>query len=166
MVDRTAGKFSTWKSDPLVTTALSWKALVGIGCQDGAALGALRYQAIYYESLVTECDRECRSLAAFLDVPFDPRMPRYYEGRTTMAEDGSANEVWLPPTPGLRNWRSDMDDHDVEAFEAAAGDLLERLGYERAHRSIGPAARRRVDLAKAAFTTEARQRCWRLPEDW
>jgi hypothetical protein len=166
MADRTAGKFSTWKSDPLVTTALTWRALVSIGCQDGAAMGAQRYRAIQYEPLVRESERECRSLAAFLDVPFDPRMPFYYEGRTTPAEVGSANKAWLPPTPGLRDWRTQMDADDVEAFEAAAGDLLQRLGYELVHGRVGPAARGRADRAKATFTAEARERCWRLPEDW
>ena len=37
----------------------------------------------------------------------------------------------LPPTEGLRDWRLDLKDHDIELFEALAGDLLTRIGYLR-----------------------------------
>jgi len=37
-----------------------------------------------------------------------------------------------PIASGLRNWRAQMPANDVERFEAAAGLLLDELGYPRA----------------------------------
>ena len=34
------------------------------------------------------------------------------------------------PTPGLRDWRTQMSPEDIATFEALAGDLLADLGYE------------------------------------
>jgi hypothetical protein len=72
----------------------------------------------------------------------------------------------LRVTPGLRDWRTQMCAGDVERFEAAAGDLLEELGYERAFprpssRALGHAARIR-DL----FIRDACMQGQRLPESW
>jgi hypothetical protein len=39
------------------------------------------------------------------------------------------NLTW-PPTPGLRDWRRQMDPADVATFQVIAGELLEDLGYE------------------------------------
>jgi hypothetical protein len=108
MAHKAAGSFATWGTDPVVTTALWWKALVGIGCQDGAAMDSQHYQSISYEALVIDCESECRSLAEFLAIRYDPKMPRYYEGRMRARGEGSANDVWLRPTPGLRDWRTQM----------------------------------------------------------
>src|SRR5262249_30908148 len=56
---------------------------------------------------------------------------RFDEGRMgTKPEPGKS--AWQPITPGLRDWRSQMDARDVERFEAAGGELLEDLGYPRA----------------------------------
>ena len=35
-----------------------------------------------------------------------------------------------PPTPGLRDWRSQMSREDALAFEQVAGDVLRSAGYE------------------------------------
>jgi len=43
-----------------------------------------------------------------------------------------AKKAWLPITPRLRNWRSEMSPQEIERFEAAAGDFLDELGYPRA----------------------------------
>ena len=31
----------------------------------------------------------------------------------------------------MRDWRTELDAHHVQLFEALAGDTLDRLGYER-----------------------------------
>jgi hypothetical protein len=48
---------------------------------------------------------------------------------------------------GIRDWRQDMAREDLEAVEAAAGDLLEELGYERAVPDPSKEARRRAQIA-------------------
>jgi len=65
-------------------------------------------------------------------LPYDDAMLRFHEGRTKTDPGLDAKHAWLPITPGLRNWRSQMPVEDVERFEAVAGNLLDELGYPRA----------------------------------
>ncbi len=166
MAAKSAGKFSTWDLDPMVTTALWWKALVGMGRRDGDAIGKQLYREIKYELLVAQPKVECKKLAHFLNIPHVEAMERYYEGRT-QAADGqlSTNAAWLPPTPGRRNWRTEMAAEEVEKFEAAAGELLDSLGYERSFPTISSQVRQKVQTLKNAFAEEVGSR-WRLPEPW
>jgi hypothetical protein len=137
-------RYRTWRDDPLVTAALWWKAFVTLGREDGTELGADRYLEVRYEALVSRPERECRRLCSFLDVDYDDRMPRFHEGRARSEPGLSAKRAWLPITPGLRDWRTQLAYEDVEVFEAATGNLLDELGYERTEPNPGPAARWRV----------------------
>src|SRR3712207_490138 len=130
--DRTAGRFATWEEDPVSTTALWWKWNATLGREDGAPLGSDLYHEVRYEALVSEPAKECEKLCSFLDLPYDDAMLRFHEGRERVEPGRSAKSAWLRVTPGLRDWRTQMCTADVERFEAAAGDLLEELGYERA----------------------------------
>lgn len=165
MAAKSAGKFPTWEADPLVTTALWWKALVGMGRRDGIAIGNDQYCDIQYEQLVAQPEIECRKLAHFLDLPHVEAMERYYEGRSQTGEKLSTNAAWLPPTPGRRDWRTQLEDEDIEKFEAAAGDLLEELGYERKCPRISNQVRDEVENIKRQFAESIDGR-WRLPENW
>jgi hypothetical protein len=71
-------------------------------------------------------------LCQFLGVPYDDAMLRFHEGRERTEPNLDAKKAWRPVTQGLRDWRSQMSQQDVERFEAATGDLLDELGYERA----------------------------------
>ena len=65
-------------------------------------------------------------------------MVKFHKGRTKSKPGLVAKRAWLPTTRGLRNWRSEMSTEDLERFEAAAGDLLDELGYERVFLNPGP----------------------------
>jgi hypothetical protein len=43
--------------------------------------------------------------------------PYLHEGRTRHDLGLSAKKAWLPPTPGLRDWLSQMPHEHVERFE-------------------------------------------------
>jgi hypothetical protein len=58
-------------------------------------------------------------------------MLKFHEGRMRNQPGLDAKEAWLPITSGLRDWRFQLEDSEIELFEAAAGDLLEELGYKR-----------------------------------
>ncbi len=165
MAAKSAGKFPSWKVDPLVTTALWWKALVGMGRRDGRAIGNGLYREFQYEKLVAQPEAECRELAHFLGLPHVEAMERYYEGRSQTDEQLSTNAAWLPPTPGRRDWRTQLEAHDIEKFEAAAGDLIEELGYERSCPKISDKVRDQVKNIKQQFTASVAAR-WQLPEPW
>src|SRR5262249_36845662 len=128
---KAAGRYSTWGEDPVLTTALWWERKVRLGRQGGQGLGPGLYYELRYEDLVSNPGNTCASLCDFLGVPYDESMLRFHEGRTRTEPGLDAKESWLPITPGLRNWRTQMLPEDVERFEAAAGGLLTELGYPR-----------------------------------
>ncbi len=132
--------FAAWKDDPVSTAAFWWELNVRLGRAVGKLLGPELYYEVRYESLVRNPVEECTALCAFLGLPYDEAMPRFHEGRTNTKPGLSAKHAWLPITPGLRNWRSQMTAEDAERFEAAAGELLDELGYPRVIPSPRPEA--------------------------
>ncbi len=126
-----AGRLITFQEDPVSTTAFWWKRNVRLGRASGSILPSGLYHEVHYERLCEEPQEECRLLCRFLGVPFQSRMLQFHEGRTNPDPGLSPKSAFLPPTPGLRDWRQQMPREDVERFEAAAGDLLDDLGYER-----------------------------------
>jgi hypothetical protein len=124
--------FDAWKDDAVSTAAFWWEMNVRLGREAGNSLGPELYYEMRYESLVRNPAEECAGLCAFLGLPYDDAMLRFYEGRTKTDPALDAKRAWRSITPGLRDWRSQMTAEDVERFEAAAGELLDELGYPRA----------------------------------
>jgi hypothetical protein len=133
------GKLALWKEEPVAVCALWWRRQVTAGRRDGGRLGPSRYQEVRYEKLVADLEAELRGVTAFLDLPYASEMAAYHVGKTRSKPGLSAKSAWLPPTPGLRDWRSSMAEREVELFEALAGDLLSLLGYERRVTAISAA---------------------------
>jgi hypothetical protein len=129
--DRMAELFPTWSDDPVMTAALCWERDVRHGREQGLLLGPALYYEIRYESLVARPADEVQQLCSFLGVSYERAMLDYHQGRTRSEPVLSPKEAWLPITPGLRDWRSQMRGDDAERFEAVAGGLLDELGYPR-----------------------------------
>jgi Sulfotransferase family len=161
-----AGRLATWTQDPVLTSALWWKQRVRLGREDGNALGPELYYEIRYESLVSQPATECAALCDFLGLPYDDAMLRFHEGREKADPGLDAKKAWRPTTPGLRDWRSQMTLDDVERFEAAAGDLLEELGYPRAVPDPPQEKLEEATRIHHTFTQEVRAKEWRLPKHW
>jgi hypothetical protein len=142
---RSVGRYPTWGEDPVSTTAFWWERKVRAGRADGLSLEPDLYQEVRYEALVSKPARVCVALCGFLGVPFDDAMVRF-EQRATSGDPDYLDPAhpWRPITAGLRDWRAQMPDADVERFEALAGDLLEELDYPRAFPRLGREARRRA----------------------
>jgi hypothetical protein len=153
-----AARFSTWDKEPVITAALWWAELVRRGREDGCQLPPGAYHELRYEDLLFKPEKFLSRLCLFLSVPFTDSMLAFHEGRTRKQPGLNAKDAWLPMTPGLRNWRTELDDDDIELFEAAAGDLLEELGYPR-QASVGTAALDRVDAVRDAVGAE-------MPSHW
>jgi hypothetical protein len=158
-------RIATWEEDPVSTIALWWMRNVQLIREAGARLDARLYSEIQYEALVTRPEEECRSLCDFLEVTFDDAMLRFHEGRTRTRPDLTHKDAWLPITPGLRDWRSQMAREDVERFEAAAGDLLDALGYERGSAPSPERLEFAADLRRR-FGEEMRRGAQALPSRW
>lgn len=153
-----ARRHGTWAEDPVTTSAVWWERQVRRGREDGGALDKALYHEVRYESLVEEPSLVCRSLCEFLGVPYNSAMLRFHEGKTKTASGLSAKKAWLPVTAGLRDWRSEMSPEDLERFEAAAGDLLDELGYERACPRPSQLALKHASETRQAFIQDLQQR--------
>ncbi|HEX2069709.1 MAG TPA: sulfotransferase [Actinomycetota bacterium] len=127
-----------WREEPVGATALWWTRFVDKGRRDGAGLGAERYLEIRFERLVAEPRAALRDVLFFLELPFVEESLQYHQGKAPRKRWGSTASVSLPPTPGLRDWRTQMSQRDVELFEGLAGEVLDDLGYERAFPTISP----------------------------
>jgi hypothetical protein len=66
----------------------------------------------------------------------------------------------------MRDWRAQLPAADVERFEAAAGDLLDELGYPRAFACPGPDRIKHAALLRELFGQDASLQNRVLPEDW
>jgi hypothetical protein len=126
------GTLSTWKEDAVTTAALFWESNVRCGREGGKSLGPELYHEVSYESLVVRPREGCTALCDFLELPYDEAMLHFCETRPNASSRPGKGHPWMPITPGLRNWRTQMATEDAERFEAAAGGLLDELGYARA----------------------------------
>jgi hypothetical protein len=164
--ERVAGALGTWGDDAVTTSALYWRRSVMLGREFGVTLDPRLYREIRYESLVANPKAECEALCEFFEVAFDAAMLRFHEGRTREGPRLSSKARWLPPRPGLRDWRTQMSPGDTERFEAGAGDLLDDLCYARAFPRVSVPAWEGAARIVEAFTTEARRRGRHLPVRW
>jgi hypothetical protein len=164
--DKVFREFSGYADDPWTTAALWWERSVRLGREAASTLPPSLYDEVRYEALVADPEAECRRLCAFLGLRYDGAMLRFHEGRTTSDAALPSKRRWLPPTRGLRDWRTEMPADAVERFEAAAGALLDELGYERAAVRPGPAVLERAAAARRRFADDVRARGRPLPEAW
>jgi hypothetical protein len=164
--EHAAGRFATWEVDRLVTSALRWDWNVRLAREAASRLPKGLYREIRYEAIVSDPRAAARELCTFLDQEFDSAMLRFHETKTRSEPGLDAKHAWLPITPGLRDWRTQMDPEDVLRFEAAAGALLEELGFERGHSRIPAATVQHVAEIKRDFADDAAARGRAVPLAW
>jgi hypothetical protein len=160
-----ARRFETWKTDPVATAGIWWDWLVRLGREAGENLGPDLFYELRYEDLVADPAGQCERLCGFLDIPYDDAMIRFHEGRERAGPKLSTKRAWKGVTPGLRDWRTDLSPEDTELFEAAAGELLDELGYDRAVPAPGPDVRGTVARVRASFYLVVRDAGERLPRE-
>ncbi len=149
--------------------ACEWRTEVRRARGLGRRIGASRYHEIRYEELVADTEAVLRSICAFADLPFEPAMLEF-AGNVDVSAKPHHQRLLQPPTRGVREWREQMSEGDVRAFEAVAGDLLSELGYEVRSGTREPTPRGRVALTSyrarmgawnaAAYATQ-RSPLWR-----
>ncbi len=151
------GRFAMWEEEPVAVCALWWRWQVSAGRSKGLELRS-RYCEVHYEQLVVDPAGTTSRLCGFLDLPFSQEMLAFHVGKTRSDPGLSAKNAWLPPTRGLRDWRTQMIERDVALFEALAGDLLSSFGYERATAGPSRAVASLADRCRRRWDAEIQQR--------
>ncbi|HET7479282.1 MAG TPA: sulfotransferase [Rubrobacteraceae bacterium] len=163
--DRALGRFSTWGRDSLTTVALWWELHLLLARETGSSLSPELYYEMQYEALISDTTNECKKLCKFLKIPYQDAMLRFHEGRERTDPGLDAKKAWRPVTAGLRDWKTQMSDADMERFEAVAGSLLEELGYYLASRP-GTASLEHAAEIRHSFIKDLASRSHALPENW
>jgi hypothetical protein len=108
------------------------------------------YLELRLDDLVAEPERQLRRICAFLRLDFEPAMERYHlharerldeitdrrdaTGRLLVSKAqrlAQHERTSAPPDPGrLGRWKRELPPDERARFEAVAGPLLRRLGYE------------------------------------
>jgi hypothetical protein len=137
--------------------AARWRTEILAARKLGSHVGG-RYLELRYEDLVTEPERELRRVCDHASLTWEPGMLDY-PGTSDVASMPEHKNLAQPPTPGLRDWRSQMSREDALAFEAVAGDVLRSGGYELLESGANyPTTSGRRELARFA----ALSRSWNL----
>jgi hypothetical protein len=134
--------------------ACQWRTEVDAARRLGRRIGTERYLEVRYEDLVQDAESALRRICGFARLPYQAEMLNY-TGDVDVSSKPHQQSLKRPPTPGLRDWRTQMSPEDVGAFEQVAGDLLAELGYEM-HEN--PDARGRLRRASYRVRTAA----WRV----
>jgi Sulfotransferase family len=109
--------------------ACLWRVEVEGARRLGARVGPARYLEVRYEELVSDPEATVRTICAFADLPYEPAMLDYPD-TVDVSDKPHQQRLLQPPTTGVRDWRTELEPHDARAFEAVAGPLLAKLGYE------------------------------------
>src|SRR6478609_9253894 len=137
--------------------AARWRTEILSARRLGSHVGG-RYLELRYEDLVTEPERELRRVCEHASLAWEPAMLEHADVPEVSSMPEHRN-IAQPPTPGLRDWRSQMSREDALAFEQVAGDVLRSSGYELFFfNATAPTPRGRRELARFA----ALSRSWNV----
>ena len=145
----------TWMQPRDVSAfAGQWRAEVKAAQRLGRRVGDRRYLEVRYEDLVGDVEQVLRRISTFARLSYEQAMTDY-AGNVDVSSKPHQQSLKRPPTAGLRDWRVQMSQEDVGAFDRVAGDLLAELGYE-SHERPGVAGRlRRVSYGTRAAAWRA-----------
>jgi Sulfotransferase family len=138
--------------------ACQWRTEVAAARGLARRVGRERYRELRYEALAADPVVALREVCDFADLEFEPAMLEY-QGRVDLTGKPHQTSLERPPTPGIRDWRSDMDERDAAAFESIAGDALAAFGYPLSDpaQAAGPSPRGRAEL----LSYRSRAAAWR-----
>jgi hypothetical protein len=136
-----------------VDFAAQWRLEVGAARRLGRRVGSGRYLEVRYEDLVADAAAALRRICDFASLPYEEAMLDYIG--VDVSAKPHQHSLKRPPTPGLRDWRTQMSTAEVEAFEAVAGDLLAELGYDVHGGGRPPGERARALARRASYRSRA-----------
>ncbi len=97
-----------------------WRTEVSAARALGRRVGAERYLEVRYEDLVGDPPTALQRVCAFAGLEYEADMLEYV-GRSGSALKSHQQRLNQPPTPGVRDWRTDLVPGAAAAFEARCG---------------------------------------------
>jgi Sulfotransferase family len=116
-----------WVAPTAAAAAAWWQSAVSRGRAAGSELGD-RYAEVRYEELVGRPQQTIAGLCDFLGIERDTSVVEYHD-RVRMAQSDEFSRVREPLDPNARDWRRELTDRDIAAFESVAGQQLADCGY-------------------------------------
>jgi hypothetical protein len=141
----------SWGPDDITVAAEKWASELRKARRRAKNLARGTYMEIHYEDLVTDPEPALRRVADFAGLPWDDAMLDYptraeermrgemertlkpLGGGTITAEERARQHQLVfekPSASRAGRWRTEMSPENRKAFEAVAGGLLKKLGYE------------------------------------
>jgi hypothetical protein len=124
-----------WVAPTAAAAGAWWQSAVARGRAAGEELGE-RYTEVRYEQLVRRPQQTIAWLCEFLGIARDTTVVDYH-GRVRLTQSDEFSRVRQPLDPHARDWRRELTDGDVAAFEAVAGKQLADCGYLLANLPTG-----------------------------
>ena len=95
-------------------------------------IGRNKIYEVKYEKILTNPKKEIGNVCYFLGEKFYPKMMSFYDEKKSYPTDKRNEENLSRPLlrDNMNKWRTQADPRNLRIFEAVAGGILERYGYE------------------------------------
>ncbi len=111
----------TWAHpDTAAEFACLWRTEVEAARELGRRVGPSRYLEVRYEDLVAGMEAVVKRICEFAHLPYEPSMLDY-AGAVDVSEKPHQQRLLEPPTPGVRDWRTQMDGRGRQLVRGGRG---------------------------------------------
>ncbi len=118
-----------WQVGGIGRAARLWRTWVRAAHAAGRQLDG-SFIEVRYEDVVAQPERELRRVCELGKIDFDPAMLDYTAERT-LKSGSQFSRSRERIQRNARRWQDEMSLDDIAVVELVAGDLMDRLGYER-----------------------------------
>jgi len=121
-----------WGPNTIYHAAHFYKNSVKHGLQAESELSQNTIMRVKYEDIIENPTKQLKAICNWLEIEFSSSMldaegfkPPIY----TTKQHKAVNQK--PDVAKLKSWQQQLNKRQIKVFESIAGDLLEKLGYER-----------------------------------
>jgi len=116
--------------------ALEWAWNINQITRFGTSISPSRYFEVRYEDLVNDPEGELKRICVYLQETYDEEMLDFWFKNRQLGLEPERHLGWKELTlqKVTRNqvfmWQSELTDHELKIFQAIAGRLLDKYGYD------------------------------------
>jgi hypothetical protein len=115
--------------------AMNWANTQSIALNLMDKIDSSRFFSISYEELIKDPEQSMKRLCLYLEVKYDSHMLEFYRSEEALLSAESST-LWGGLTQPIlkdntQKFLQEASQEDIKIFESVAGDILDRLGYDR-----------------------------------